>query len=109
MTTIRAYLQRQKRRRYAVSLAGFALFALGAILSQLNQILFVVAFAGMAMIVAGMLLTWAIRCPRCGQCLGQMLVSAPWSWAWTVSASMKFCPFCGVELDSELIERGSPS
>jgi hypothetical protein len=42
-----------------------------------------------------------IRCPKCKGGLGYAL-NWPWAPGFSVSERIKFCPFCGVDLDSEI-------
>jgi len=44
---------------------------------------------------------FGIRCPKCKGMLGYALVWPLGKWL-NISEKIKFCPFCGVELDSEI-------
>ena len=60
-----------------------------------------VAFPGFAVFFAGnWYLLFLLRCPRCRGRIGGTVsyLSGPFS----ISRKIRFCPFCGVALDSEL-------
>ncbi len=42
------------------------------------------------------------RCPNCQNNLGYTLQSSPMFW--TISDKLRFCPFCGVSLDTEITQ-----
>ena len=60
-----------------------------------------IAFPGFVVFFAGTLyLLFFLRCPRCRGAIGYVVtyLSGPFS----ISRRIRFCPFCGVALDSEL-------
>jgi len=76
-------------------LAGF----MGAGMKQAGALPIVfVAFLGFMGCVLFML--FGLRCPNCKNNLGYT-IQYP-SAFWKVSDKLKFCPFCGVELDKEI-------
>ena len=97
--TIREYLRRQKRRSSTVVGLGAVIFIGGAIAGASGSRL--VALAIVAFIVCalgGIFLGFCVRCPQCRGRIGQILgqVGSPF----TIPASLRFCPFCGIGLDS---------
>jgi hypothetical protein len=102
METIRAKLSRKRRRLYFAMLAAFVVFALG-MTAGMKMIAFmfvgVVGFAAAMVCVAAMMF-W-VRCPACGGNLGYAL-SVPVTWDFSVSKKIRFCQFCGVDLDKEV-------
>jgi hypothetical protein len=58
-----------------------------------------IGFAGAGIAVLG-LLFW-LRCPSCGENLGYAL-SWPMTWNLSISKRIRFCQFCGVNLDKEV-------
>jgi len=45
---------------------------------------------------------WAMRCPHCKGNLGHFLYYGP---PFSVSKKVKYCPFCGVDVDIELEDK----
>jgi hypothetical protein len=98
--TIRDVINRRKRKAAIVTYAGFALLMLGALAAVANESLVVLALPGFAIFMGGTLfLYYGIRCPRCRARVGHV-VNFHWN-PFAVPPKMRFCPFCGVALDSQ--------
>lgn len=107
--TNREFLNKRIRRSHSGMLAGFALMLVG---------MYVVAFLkspwativpgiGFVMIVAsGLFRTFAIRCPNCRNPVGAFATN-PLGGALGISPKVKVCPFCVIELDSQLEARSA--
>ena|SRR5437667_11937451 len=99
--TLRESIVRRKRIGAIVTYLGLAWFVGWMALSGAQPLWLVVAFPGFVVFFAG---TWYLlfflRCPRCRGRIGYT-VSYP-SGPLSVSRRIRFCPFCGVALDSEL-------
>jgi hypothetical protein len=100
--TLRESIVRRKRTVAIVTYLGFGWCLAWMVLSGAEPPwLFFVVFPGFAAFFAG---TWylmfGLRCPRCRGRIGYTVsyMSSPFS----VSRKIRFCPFCGVALDSEL-------
>jgi hypothetical protein len=99
--TLRESIARSKRNGVIVTYLGLAWFLVWMALSGAQPPWAFVAFPGFTAFLAG---TWYLlfflRCPRCRGRIGHTVsyMSGPFS----VSRKIRFCPFCGVALDSEL-------
>jgi len=65
-------------------------------ISPYFALLIVVCFLGFLACVLYML--YAIRCPNCRSNLGYAVY---WPPSWGVSDRIKFCPFCGIRMDTD--------
>ena len=100
MITVREALGRKMRRAIASALVGFALCLVQAIFVPAQNPP-VLVFLGMAAFFsAAMYLNFGIRCFQCRNRIGSMLMYGG-SPFW-VSKRLRFCPFCGLELDTTL-------
>ena len=94
--TIRERISRRKRKAGLAAYGGFALFALGLFLDGSGRTWLIVAIPGIVVFVGATLyLQFFVRCPACGGAIGSL----------SVSRKIRFCPFCGINLDSELDEK----
>jgi hypothetical protein len=119
MTTIRSYLNRKIRRVYTLAILFWILIGLFAIIvsdfkqysestSHYSHFLPLIPFIGFFGCAVYLML--AIRCPRCYKPVGslasldvlQQSLLGP-----AISKRVKFCPFCGVNLDVSLEELAS--
>jgi len=99
--TIRDALARKKRNATVVAYTGLAVFALAMAISAGERPWVVVAVMGFAVFAAGTIyLLFLLKCPACGGRIGYT-VSYP-SGPFSVSRKIRYCPFCGVSLDSEV-------
>jgi|SRR5882724_2861971 len=98
--TIRDYLRRQKRRSYGVLHLGVLTFFGGAIAGFAGSKMFVFAIFGFVVGGAGMVYLARVRCPQCRERIGPILgaLGGPFS----IPSKLRFCPFCGVELDNPM-------
>ena len=103
--TVRELIATRKRKASIVAYSGFALFALGMVLDA-GEPWFSVALPGFAVFFAATVyLLLFLRCPACRGPIGYT-VNHP-SGPFSVSRKIRFCPFCGIPLDSELGSPGS--
>ena len=99
--TLRESIVRRKRKGAIVTYLGLAWFLAWMALSGAEPPWLFVAFPGIAVFFAGTCyLVFFLRCPNCRGRIGYTVsyMSSPFS----VSRKIRFCPFCGVALDSEL-------
>jgi hypothetical protein len=100
---IRDYLAKKRRFVFLAAFICWLAFGIaGFIGSQSKQAglppLVLFAFAGLMGCVLFML--FGLRCPNCKNNLGYTI-----QWPatfWRISDKLKFCPFCGVELDKDM-------
>jgi hypothetical protein len=104
MKTIRQELTRTRRRLFIAMLASYGFFSAGMIGGE-----YIKAFIGVGLLgfAAGtcccLLLLFRLKCPSCGGNLGYAL-AWPMSFDLSISDRIKFCQFCGVNLDKGIIE-----
>jgi hypothetical protein len=99
--TIRTKISKKKRNLLIIGYSGFAFFAIGMIFNDKSGSLPVLPLIGFAVFFVSMFYAfWGIRCPRCRGNLGYIVMyfSSPFS----ISKKIKYCPFCGIDLDTEL-------
>jgi len=99
--TLRESIAKRKRAAGIVTYAALAWFAAGMGLSGAEPPWVFLAVPGFLVFFAGTFyLLFFLRCPRCGGAIGYVVsyLSSPFS----ISRRVRFCPFCGVSLDSEL-------
>lgn len=103
MDTIRDRLNR--KRRHLILWMFLALFCsiAGMIASELiSQWFLVLGLGSFAVSMFIILLFYlGIRCPKCEGNIGYALTWPP-TWNMSVSKKIRFCPFCGVSLDTEM-------
>ncbi len=98
---IRAMINTQKRKAVIAMSSGMALFAISLIISTVYTIMFSVALIGFAIAMGAItFLEFGISCPECRGRIG-CAVNYPGS-PLAISSKIRFCPFCGVSLDSSL-------
>ncbi|WP_165249923.1 hypothetical protein [Paludisphaera soli] len=102
--TIRERLNRNKRRQicyYAAAiLVLFAGLFLGPLLGAFGPF---APLAGLALAFVGLVyvdMSSAFRCSRCGKSLGRLVMQKNTN-LFVINEQMRYCPFCGVDFDSE--------
>ena len=96
--TIRTYIKSKRRQAFLVGIVGFALLVTASVIGQGFPAL---VFLGFVMFAGAILYQlFAIRCPRCRGNLGGPLAYA--SGPIGVSRRVRFCLYCGVELDTAI-------
>jgi hypothetical protein len=80
-------------------LLGFALFGLGGVAASAHSSFMALSVVGFLALFGGMLYQlFGFRCPRCGGRIGLALNS----YLFSVPSHFRFCPFCGISLDTPL-------
>ena len=98
--TYRKVINRAKRRAVIIFLSGLAAWTMFAYLSTTHRVFIPFGVLGFAGFIGGIFyLYWGIRCPNCRGSLGSVTVhhGGPFS----ISDEIRFCPFCGIALDSQ--------
>jgi hypothetical protein len=99
--TIREKLAGQRSKAQLIALSGLALLALGGLAASTQHELWPLPVVGFVLFFGGTLYqSFGIRCPRCREAVGHVIMSS--SGLFSVSAKFRFCPYCGVELDTQL-------
>jgi hypothetical protein len=104
MTTIRAVLERRRTTCGILLVVGLVLFFSGGVAASVTERGLFLALPGFAIVAFSVWYSlYAIRCPKCRGKVGVLLNGAG-TTLFQISKNFRFCPFCGVELDSEAPE-----
>jgi hypothetical protein len=98
--TIRQELNKRKRKIMLLGYSGFAFTVIGLMVSdKTNGIPLFPLVGAVVFAVCILQVMYTIKCPRCEGNLGQatMNYSSPFS----IGKAIRYCPFCGVDLDTE--------
>ncbi|OGV63210.1 MAG: hypothetical protein A2283_21270 [Lentisphaerae bacterium RIFOXYA12_FULL_48_11] len=100
---IRDHLAKKRRIVFLTAFVCWLVFGIAGFMGSPSKHtgmppLMLLAFAGFMGCVFFML--FGLRCPNCKNNLGYA-IQWPTSF-WGISDKLKFCPFCGVELDKEM-------
>ena len=97
---VRSVTNKGKRRLSLVAYLGVALFFVGILLSPINRNMFTLALIGFGLtLVAVVYAFFAIPCPRCRTAWGYVAMYS--GGLLSISKKIKFCPYCGVDIDSD--------
>jgi hypothetical protein len=97
--TIREGLHRRRRRLFLIAFAlwlGFIPSMLATAISPYFAPLLVLCFVGFGACILSIMLR--LRCPNCGNNLGY---AVQWPPAWGISGKIRYCPYCGIDLDTD--------
>ena len=84
-----------------ITLVGFVVLVLGAVLGSSYRGFWIFAVIGFALFLGGSLYqACGIRCPRCQSRLD--LYSGQTPAMFSIPSRYRFCPCCGVDLDIQL-------
>ena len=97
--TIRAVLNRKKRRLTSGILMGFVLFFLGGLTAESSHGVPWLALVGFSLFAVALGATHLfIRCPRCRGNLGTLMMSS--FRLFSVPSKIRFCPYCAADFDA---------
>jgi len=105
--TIRTILNKKKRRVAAVAYFGMAVLALGLFLGGLHPAFFAVAILGYAtsFLTIFYAFTVGFPCPKCGVPWASVAMNAMnVGNLFSIDRRIKFCPFCGSDVDQDIME-----
>jgi hypothetical protein len=107
--TIRDYIKRRVRWLFAVGALGWLSFPLSQLIGR-GPFGDALPALGMLVFVGAILaLNWAIKCPRCRANLSRTIaMTVGLSWGWASGPTVKFCPYCGVNLDEPCDKQAAP-
>jgi hypothetical protein len=96
---IREMINTQKRKAVIAVSSGMAVFVVSFLISTVHTIMLPIALFGFAVALGGItFMEFGLSCPECRSRIGYA-VNYPGS-PLAVSSKIRFCPFCGVSLDS---------
>jgi hypothetical protein len=101
--TIRDCLRRRKQISFAVLHLGVFIFFGGAIAGLSGSKMFGIAILGFVVAGVGTVYLARVRCPHCKERIGTLL--GPVGGHYSIPPKFRFCPFCGVELDTQIPNR----
>jgi hypothetical protein len=102
--TLRQAINKQKRGAGLLAYIGLLIFAWGLFNSIANQRTAMMALAGLALSwLAIFYILLAVRCPKCRGPVGASAAFS--SGLLAMPKKVKFCPYCGVDIDSEIVAR----
>jgi hypothetical protein len=102
MKTIRTILTTKRRRYLMAVILMLMLFSIFIVIGAKKPDFLLLGFLIIPVIIAILFgLRFSVRCPNCGETLAFAL-SWPPTWDLSVSKKIKFCKFCGVNLDKEI-------
>ena len=100
--TIRSQINAVRRKTLVFTWSAFLLFIIGLFLSQAYPVFISIGVLGFLGFMSGVFfLLFGIRCPQCKGQIGYAIIWPP-GRLFTISKKIKFCPFCGVDIDSEI-------
>ncbi len=101
---IRSEINKKKRFAITVIYSGFAVFLFVSILSirygkSMFSRLGFISLVGLAIGIFGAIYSvYAIKCPKCKQGWSHIALNGG---LFSISKRVKFCPFCGQDVDAE--------
>jgi hypothetical protein len=102
--TIRSVINNKKRRIFLGTCLGGGIFFVGILLSMLNQNLLIVTLVGLVVACVALFYgIYRITCPRCNGSWGYIALYS--GGPFSISKKIKFCPFCGADVDSALEQK----
>lgn len=97
--TIRDKLNRQLRGLHGMFILGLLVYVPGVFLPA-RYILYLILASYVFIVGAILYMMNGIRCPKCKSSVGNAAFSIG-GW-FRGTGKMKFCPFCGVDIDTEI-------
>jgi hypothetical protein len=98
---VRSIINKDKRRLSLVAYLGVALFFVGVLLSPIARHMFTLALVGVGLTFVSVVYAFfSISCPRCNATWGYVAMYS--GGMLSISKKIKFCPYCGVDIDSDI-------
>ncbi len=99
--SIRTEINKKKRTLDIVAVSGFAVFGIGLVSMERARYLSTIAVIGFLIFFGAILYSfYGIKCLKCKGQFGYIVMSM--GTLFSVSKKIKYCPFCGVDIDTEL-------
>jgi len=102
--TIRTQLNAKRKKLSILMIISFVIFAVGFGFIEIHYSFKILAFFAFIGFIVEVFLLFNMQCPKCGGKIGCTWYSSAIDFS--LSNQIKYCPFCGVELDSELEGKG---
>jgi hypothetical protein len=97
---VRSVINKGKRRISLAAYSGAVLFFVGILLSPITRLMFTLALIGFGLTFVTVIYAFfAIPCPRCRSAWGYVAMYS--GGLFSISKKIKFCPYCGVDIDSD--------
>lgn len=97
---VRSVINSGKRKISLVAYSGVALFFVGILLSPVTPYMFTLALIGFGLTFVSVVYSFfAIPCPRCKTAWGYVAMYS--GGLFSISKKIRFCPYCGVDIDSD--------
>jgi hypothetical protein len=98
---VRSVINKGKRRISVVAYSGVALFLAGILLSPITRHMFILSLIGLGLAFVSVVYAFfAISCPRCKTAWGYVAMYS--GGLFSISRKIRFCPYCGVDIDSDV-------
>ena len=100
--TIRSLTNARKKKVSLVLYSCMSVFIIGVLLGNVHPALIILGILGFAGAFITLIYTYynGIRCPKCENAWG--LLAMQTGGPFSLSKKLRFCPFCGANLDSDL-------
>ena len=101
--TLREVIDRRIRKLQIFSLLSFAVFFGSIFLAQAQNRLWPITIVAFVLFFGATLYRfYGIRCPHCGGAIGMSITQS--GAGFSIPKKFRFCPFCGIALESEMQE-----
>lgn len=103
--TIRGDINKQKKYCNLITIFGLLVIMFGIFIEQgkyFNPITFFLG--GGILLVSSFISYFKVKCPKCKNKWGHMAIYS--GGLFNISKKIKYCPFCAVDLDSDLKFKG---
>ena len=99
--TIRSVIAKRKRKGILISYSGFVVILAEFVRAVVTHTRPVFVLLAIPLFIGGMLYSmfW-VTCPNCNGNLGHIVMYS--GGPFSLSKKFRFCPYCGVDLDSEV-------
>ncbi len=104
--SIRSEINKTKRTLDMIACVGFALFLFSLVLIEKAPFLPAIAIAGFAIFFGAITYSfYGIKCLKCKGPFGYVVVAM--GTLFRISKKIRYCPFCGIDLDADLADRSN--
>jgi hypothetical protein len=98
---VRSTINKGKRSISLLAYSGIVLFFVGILLSPITRYMFTLALIGFGLTLVSVIYAFfAIPCPKCKRAWGYVAMYS--GGLFSISKKIKFCPYCGVDVDTDI-------